>query len=231
VTTAATDNKLLKRIAAVAVALTLHAALFCALVISTTSHLGDVKTVGDGDSPVSGVDMDLVGLDGARAATAPLQPRQDPSRQRMDAFEAMIAPAPSAMTQPAFAPANPAQSISEALNENPFDPGSQSTKTIDDDHVSVNGKNSKSMNDLWKAIEPCWNRIADKNTVGVTLEVSFSAMGNLSKPPVIQRDPSTHIDDRVLRSESQAITALAQCGPYLIAFGQQNVEVRFPRRE
>jgi len=55
------------------------------------------------------------------------------------------------------------------------------------------------------------------------LEVSCSPMGNLAKPPVIRRNPSRRITDQMLRSESQAITALAQCGPYLMAFGQENV--------
>lgn len=85
------------------------------------------------------------------------------------------------------------------------------------------------MNDLWKAIEPCWRRVADKSTQSVTLQVSFSPLGNLAKPPTILRTPGTHIDDRLLRSENQAITALAQCGPYLMAYGQQDVKVVFPR--
>jgi len=62
----------------------------------------------------------------------------------------------------------------------------------------------------------------------VTLEVSFSPLGNLAKPPVIKRNLQSHITDRMLRSESQAITALSQCGPYLNAFGQDNVVIQFP---
>jgi hypothetical protein len=64
----------------------------------------------------------------------------------------------------------------------------------------------------------------------VTLEVSFSPMGNLAKPPVIRSDPSLKITDQALRSESQAISALAQCGPYLMVFGQENVSVGFPKK-
>ena len=129
------------------------------------------------------------------------------------------------------------QSISEALGENPFQPQSQSpaqaaaAKTSTEAHVKVSDRSNATPNDLWKAIAPCWNRIADKNTLPVTLEVSFSPMGNLAKPPVIRRDPSKRITDQMLRSESQAITALAQCGPYLMAFGQENVSVGFPKRK
>jgi hypothetical protein len=84
------------------------------------------------------------------------------------------------------------------------------------------------MTDLWQAIEPCWLRLKDKNTLSVELVVSFSPLGNLSKPPVIKRDPGRMVNPQMLRSETKAIEALSQCGPYLMAVGQQTISVRFP---
>jgi len=60
------------------------------------------------------------------------------------------------------------------------------------------------------------------------LSVSFSPLGNLAKPPEIERPNGARLDDRRLKSESLAINALAQCGPYLMAFGQSDVSVQFP---
>ena len=82
--------------------------------------------------------------------------------------------------------------------------------------------------DLWNAIAPCWKRIAGQDTLSVTLKITFAANGGLSKPPVIVRDDKTPITPQSLRSEAQAIAALAQCGAYPMAASKQGVEVRFP---
>jgi hypothetical protein len=99
-----------------------------------------------------------------------------------------------------------------------------------DSHVKVEGRTSQTMNDLWKAIEPCWKRVADKSTVSVTLNVSFSPLGNLSKPPAIIREPNAGISDARVRSETLAIRALSECGPYLMAFGQSDLRILFPAK-
>lgn len=130
--------------------------------------------------------------------------------------------------------AQPTQSLSDLFGENLFKPAKAASAPASKrseavSHIKVSDKNSKTLNDLWKQIEPCWKRTADKNTLPVTLEVSFSPLGNLSKPPVIKRQPGAPLTDQVLRSESQAITALSQCGPYLMAFGQDGVQVKFPK--
>ena len=82
--------------------------------------------------------------------------------------------------------------------------------------------------DLWSAIAPCWKRIAGKDTLNVTLRVTFTA-GGLSKPPEIERADGSAITPQSLRSEAQALTALAQCGAYRMAAGRQGGEVNFPR--
>lgn len=128
-----------------------------------------------------------------------------------------------------------AQSISDSFSENLLKPSKSAPspaakRSETATHIKVSDKNSKTLNDLWKQIEPCWKRTADKNTLPVTLEVSFSPLGNLSKQAVIKRSSGVPLTAQVLRSESQAITALSQCGPYLMAFGQDGVQVMLPKR-
>jgi len=85
--------------------------------------------------------------------------------------------------------------------------------------------------DLWTAIAPCWKRVAGEDTLPVTLEISFTAGGALAKPPVIDRAADAAITPQSLRSEAQALSALAQCGAYPMAAGRSGVKVDFPRPE
>lgn len=93
--------------------------------------------------------------------------------------------------------------------------------------TGVGDQNNK-VSDLWRAIAPCWNRIADKDAVPVSLEISFSPLGNVAKPPILLGAPSTGLSDQLQRSQAQAIEALSECGPYLMAYGQDHVQVAFP---
>lgn len=225
-----------KRSIAITASLSMHVFLFCVLAISSASTLADKTLKGDGQAEVEGIELDLVGLhDSAEAMAQAYQPPA-PQTPRMSSFMQMAdtdSPPPDWAIKASMPVAKP---LSEALGENPFQPQPQSpaqtaaAKTSTEAHVKVSDRSNPTPNDLWKAIAPCWNRIADKNTLPVTLEVSFSPMGNLAKPPVIRRDQSKRITDQMLRSESQAITALAQCGPYLMIFGQENVQVAFPKK-
>ncbi|CAL4869741.1 hypothetical protein MMA231_04033 (plasmid) [Asticcacaulis sp. MM231] len=219
-----------KRLLAVTVSIALHALLLVGLIPSSGSTLANVSTTGEGESEAEGIRLDLVGIEDDGAA--PARAFQAPAAQSspMDTFMQMTdTTAPSSETPSNIS--NPAKSISEALGENPFEaqPGA-AARTAAENHVNANNTSVKTPNDLWKAIAPCWNRIADKNTLPVVLEVSFSPMGNLAKPPTIRRNTSMPITDQMLRSESQAISALSQCGPYLMVFGQENVSVGFPKK-
>lgn len=91
------------------------------------------------------------------------------------------------------------------------------------------GQTGTGGNDLWHAIAPCWNRLADAQTRPVTLDVSFNAQGGLSAPPVIERAPGASQDPETLRSEAIALAALSQCGAYTMAGGQKDVKVNFPK--
>lgn len=216
---------------AVTVSVGLHALLFCAFTVSTSSELSNIALTGEGEADVQGVELDLMTPDDSASAMAHVTQPLPPPASRADAFMAMTDVGQAPFDFPS-SPSSPAQSLSDALGENPFD-ASQSaqpaSKARDEAHVKTSDKAHQTPNDLWKAIAPCWNRIADKNTLPVTLEVSFSPIGNLAKPPVIRRNSSVRISDQMLRSETQAISALAQCGPYLMVFGRDNVQVGFPK--
>ena len=91
------------------------------------------------------------------------------------------------------------------------------------------GTTSGAGDDLWKAIAPCWERIAGPDTLPVVLKVTFGADGALAKPPEIVRADAAAITPESLRSESLALAALAQCGAYPMAAGRQGATVNFPR--
>ena len=225
-----------KKSIAIAVSVSMHILLFLALAISSQSTLADKTLKGDGDAEVEGIQLDLIGLHDSAEAITQAYERPEPQPPQMASLMQMAdtdSP-PSEWATKASAPTP--KSLSEALGENPFQPQqttpaqTAAARNSSGAHVKVSDRSNSTPNDLWKAIAPCWNRIADKNTLPVTLEVSFSPMGNLAKPPVIRRDPSKRITDQMLRSESQAISALAQCGPYLMVFGQEDVSIGFPTK-
>ena len=82
---------------------------------------------------------------------------------------------------------------------------------------------------LWSAIAPCWRKMASADALPVQLSVTFAADGNLALPPDIVRDPDHPSDMTGMRSETQAIQALAACGAYAMAAGRQNVQIHFPK--
>jgi hypothetical protein len=90
------------------------------------------------------------------------------------------------------------------------------------------GTSSGTFDDLWAAIAPCWRRIADMETLPVNLTVTFAGNGMLAKPPEIERAAEAASNPKALRSESLAITALAECGAYQMAAGRENVSIHFP---
>ncbi len=179
------------------------------------------------------MDVDL--YQPASVPPMPAAPPKPPPPQPLAAFAAMSDPVVAASPTPLSAPA-PAKSLSAVFGKDLFAPSPASPPKAETQHPSdqeshvklTDQSNRTTPNDLWKAIEPCWKRVVTRDTEGVTLSVSFSPLGNLAKPPVIERPNGAHLDDRRLKSESLAINALAQCGPYLMAFGQSDVSVQFP---
>jgi len=212
----------------------LHLVVIWLLLQPSSNPLADLDKRAYGQLTQTGVDVDL--YQPASVPPMPAAPPKPPQTQALEAFVTMSQPTTTtASTTPLSAP-SPAKSLSEVFGKNVFAPSPASPPRAETQHPSdqeshikvANQSNRTTPKDLWKAIEPCWRRVVTHDTEGVTLSVSFSPLGNLAKPPVIMRPSGANLDDRRLKSESLAINALAQCGPYLMAFGQSDVSVQFP---
>ncbi|WP_155908523.1 hypothetical protein [Asticcacaulis sp. YBE204] len=132
--------------------------------------------------------------------------------------------------------------LSTAITEIASTPSTEASKDTADSDTNLKGQAAKAgaagggtgstANDgdaLWAAIEPCWRRRANADTLPVTLTVSFGADGKLSAVPVIERLDGAGIGPQFQVSETQAIQALAECGGYSMAAGQANVRINFPK--
>ncbi len=87
------------------------------------------------------------------------------------------------------------------------------------------GGQSAGVNDpLWKQIEPCWQRLADKGTGGVMLRIDFSPLGNIAKTDDAPDAPVA----ADASSRAKAVRALGECGPYVTAGSRENVVIAFP---
>ncbi len=91
------------------------------------------------------------------------------------------------------------------------------------------GTTSGAGDELWAAIAPCWNRMADADATPVTLQITFSADGHFESAAHIIRAPGTVLSDPVLRASTKAIQALAACGSYPMAGGRKDVVINFPK--
>ncbi len=211
----------------------LHLLVIWFLLQPSSNALSELDKRTYGQVTQTGMDVDL--YQPASVPPMPAAPPKPPPPQPLAAFAAMSDPVVAASPTPLSAPA-PAKSLSAVFGKDLFAPSPASPPKAETQHPSdqeshvklTDQSNRTTPNDLWKAIEPCWKRVVTRDTEGVTLSVSFSPLGNLAKPPVIERPNGAHLDDRRLKSESLAINALAQCGPYLMAFGQSDVSVQFP---
>jgi hypothetical protein len=214
----------------------LHLVLIWMFLLEPSSGaLADLDKRALGALTQEGVNVDLVPPAPEPAPPMPAAPPKPPQTQALDTFAAMSKPATATTSAPLSSP-SPAKSLSEVFGKDVFAPSPASQPRAETQHPSnqeshvklANQADRPTPNDLWKAIEPCWRRVVTRDTETVTLSVSFSPLGNLAKPPVIMRPTGAQLDDRRLKSEAKAINALAQCGPYLMAFGQSDVSVQFP---
>ena len=211
----------------------LHLLVIWFLLQPSSNALSELDKRAYGQVTQTGMDVDL--YQPASVPPTPAAPPKPPAPQPLAAFAAMSEPTPAATPTSLSAP-SPAKSLSAVFGKDLFAPSAATPPKAETQHPSdqashvkvADQSNRKTPNDLWKAIEPCWRRVVTHDTEGVTLSVSFSPLGNLAQPPVIERPNGAKLDDRRLKSVSLAINALAQCGPYLMAFGQSDVSVQFP---
>lgn len=65
--------------------------------------------------------------------------------------------------------------------------------------------------DLWGVVAPCWKGLAQDSAAPVVLEVTLDARGVVSTPPQIVRSAGVAVNERQLRAEALALTALSSC--------------------
>jgi hypothetical protein len=90
--------------------------------------------------------------------------------------------------------------------------------------------NSASTGTLWGAIEPCWSNLGFRGQIPVTIDVALDTRGGLKGPPKVIRNASARLDESRLRSEANALAALAACMPRVgeVRLTGNNVRLEFP---
>jgi len=66
---------------------------------------------------------------------------------------------------------------------------------------------------LWGAIEPCWRNMGFRGQVPVVIDVALDGRGGLRRPPTVVRSTSALLSEVRLKSEANALAALAACMP------------------
>lgn len=112
-----------------------------------------------------------------------------------------------------------------------LDPANPSPQTMVSGGTGSDGSNGSGLSplahDLWVSIEPCWRRL-EGGKEPVTLKVSFSALGNIVGQPIIMGADRPKLALPLSKAEARALRALAECGPYMQAYGQTNIDLAFP---
>jgi len=204
-----------RRALAVAGSVALHILLILAL-LSQPSPQGLSGGGSNGTASGAGSDetyaaVNLVPALPAPAAAIAVKPPDDPAADILDSPPETLKPQTDALKT--------ADSVAQLATIVAAAPGG----------AGQAGTTSGASDDLWAAIAPCWKRDAGSDTLPVALKITFGATGGLAKPPEIVRATDTAITPQSLRSEAQALTALAECGVYPMAADRQDVEVHFPR--
>ena len=88
---------------------------------------------------------------------------------------------------------------------------------------------SASSGALWGAIEPCWRRMSVSAQVPVTIEVTLDGRGLVKGTPRVLRSEIALLNEPRLKSEANALAALATCLPKRnAAFAGKTQRLEFP---
>jgi hypothetical protein len=176
-----------------------------------------------------GLSVDLTALALINAQALEMRESEPETRTELDEMEALDDLATKAGTQALsnVLPDVPAEAQPEPERTDLSRPSPM--EAVRQGGEGQGGTSSGGFDELWEAIAPCWRRIADEHALPVKLNVTFAGDGMLAKPPEIIRAAEDVSNPRALRSESLAITALAECGAYQMAAGRQNVSIYFPK--
>lgn len=210
------------RIVASVFSVSLHVLFVLFLLIQPEPTLSGGGYDGQGTAPGNGMAVTLVeGAELSQMLLTVKPPSEEKPEDKTVPLEIMPSDAPLELTDTATAPQLLSDLSSDDMPDQPQEAGRSGSQG--------DGGEGTDGNDLWGAIAPCWNRLADDKTLPVTLNVSFDADGNIASPPRIEADAGSQSDAQVQRSETIAMQALAACGAYTMAENRAGVKVRFPR--
>jgi len=78
---------------------------------------------------------------------------------------------------------------------------------------AAQSRRASNATDLAGSFEPCWDKFGGSALAPVVIEIALDGRGRLAKPPMIVRAKGAALDERRLRSEAAAISAIAGCAP------------------
>jgi hypothetical protein len=208
----------------------LHALLLLALLPTSPKDLPSGVSLGVGSAPGNGEPYTRVEL----YATGPTTPSSTKIKTPDNAMaDALDAPLEKAKPESEALATEEAQSQLTTIGDTPTPPAlvatSEGQEAAGSDGANRGGTTAGAGDNLWSAIAPCWNQIANATTLPVALKITFAADGGLAKPPEIVRAAGVAITPESLKSEAQALAALSQCGVYPMAAGRKDVNVQFPK--
>jgi len=200
---------------AITLSLGLHALVLALFLIGATAKISGGGNHGDsfGGGTGSGFSVEMVDARDISAVVAKAQPLDSVDAEPVTDMTTLDVSKTATETMTFETPAEAAL----ALNVTP----------VSDSQAGGEGEGGQSagVNDpLWKQIEPCWQRLAGKDTHGVMLSINFSPLGNIAQTSDAP-DAPTAPD---ARSRAEAIQALGECGPYVTAGSRENVVIAFP---
>lgn len=204
-----------RRLVALAVSLSLHGLVLAFFLISLNPKVSGGGNHGDsfGAGTGSGLSVEIVS-----------------ARDVMPDALKVKQPDPADTPEPSdFTPTEITKTATEtAMLETPSQPAVQlASQAMPDSLAGGTGEGGQSVGvnePLWKQIEPCWQRLAGKDTRGVMLRIDFSPLGNIARTSDAPDAPMAPD----ARSRAEAVQALGECGPYVSAGSRENVVIAFP---
>ncbi len=205
-----------RRKVAIGISLGLHGLVLAFFLIGVSSEISGGGNHGDsfGAGTGSGLTVEMVSAPDAMPDAFKVK-APDPADAAQEPIDFSKPEITKAATETAMldAPSQPVvQLAAEAMPDSPSGGAGE-------------GGQSAGLNDpLWKQIEPCWRRIAGKETHGVMLRINFSPLGNIAKTddaPDVPTPPDA-------QSRAEAVQALGECGPYVAAGSREDVVIAFP---
>jgi hypothetical protein len=247
---AARRRKRIGRGAALAASVVFHAAVF---VVAFSGAAGELVSAGDaGGGPVGPVlAVSLVRLHALTdaqeiEAAAELRPQfiklrataatdgiPVPNGTTSSQFAA-LADRLSARDQPASPPngrftADRVQPQGAYVTDEERASNARNRKARTDTGTDGETSNSASTGSLWGAIEPCWRNLGFRGQSAVTIELILDGKGGFGGPPTVVRNTTALLNEPRLKSEANALAALAACMPRGdVRMARQRFRLEFP---